>query len=319
MSEGEEEGLGGARGAPSGRGAWARVRTQELAGHRKRVYCVAWSASGARLASGSQDCTARVWAVDADRMIDRPLHELKGHDQSVGNMRWDPVSEERLATCSGDRSVRFWDLRAGKCVARVDTGAGNLNLAWHPDGRTLAVGDMDDVVSVVDTRTLRIARAQSMPYTLFELGWSREGDRFFTSSGRGVIDVHDWPDLAAPVRSLPAHTSACFCLATDPQGRWLASGGADALISLWDLGSLACVRTLAALDSPVRTLGFSHDSSHLAYATDDALIDVVALGSGMLMRQIQCPTQQLAWHPSLPALAYVGGEGEGVSVVRPAA
>lgn len=306
------------REIPSGRGAWARVRTQELTGHRKRVYCVAWSGAGARLASGSQDGTARVWAVDVERGIDRPLHALKGHDQSVGNMGWDPASEERLATCSGDRSVRFWDLRAGKCVARVDTGAGNLNLAWHPDGRTLAVGDMDDVVSLVDTRTLRIARAQSMPYTLFELDWSRDGARFFTSSGQGNVGVHVWPDISAPVRSLHAHTASCFCLATDPGGHWLASGGADALVSLWDLGSLTCVRTLAALDSPVRTLGFSHDSSYLAYATDDALIDVVDLDSGELVRQVQCPTQQVAWSPKARALAYVGGEGESVSIVRPA-
>ena len=283
------------------------------------MYCVAWSGTGGRLASGSQDCTTRVWAVDAERGVDRPLQVLKGHDQSVGNLCWDPASEERLATCSGDRSVRFWDLRAGKCVARVDTGAGNLNLAWHPDGRTLAVGDMDDVVSIIDSRTLRISRTQRVPYTLFELGWSRDGARFFTSSGQGTVEVHTWPDLNSPARSLHSHTAACFCLGTDRGGGWLASGGADALVSLWDLGSLTCVRTLAALDSPVRTLGFSHDSSFLAYATDDALIDVVALGSGDLVRQVQCPAQQLAWSPKSLALAYVGGEGEGVSVMRPAA
>ena len=148
--------------------------------------------------------------------------------QSHRNMLSDLKSKQALENMRADVTVKL-DMTAGRAdvvkqkirnnyadtLPRVDTGAGNLNLAWHPDGRTLAVGDMDDVVSVVDTRTLRIARAQSMPYTLFELGWSRDGARFFTSSGRGVVDVHDWPDLAAPVRSLPAHTSACFCLASD--------------------------------------------------------------------------------------------------------
>lgn len=40
--------------------------------------------------------------------------ELKGHTDSVDQLCWDPKHSDLIATASGDKTVRLWDVRS-KC------------------------------------------------------------------------------------------------------------------------------------------------------------------------------------------------------------
>ena len=55
--------------------------------------------------------------------------------------------------------------------------------------------------------------------------------------------------------------------------RVLASGGGDALVSIWDLTSMACVRTLTRMDGPVRDLSVTRDGQYVAYASEPLPVD----------------------------------------------
>ena len=110
-----------------------RVPRSDYLGHKKKVHSVAWSCTGAKLASGSVDQTVRVWTVDeAGRASDS---ELKGHADSVDQLRWDPTHPEVLATASADKTVRVWDARSGKCANAIETRGENINVRWSPDAQ----------------------------------------------------------------------------------------------------------------------------------------------------------------------------------------
>ena len=66
---------------------------------------------------------------------------------------------------------------------------------------------------------------------------------------------------------LQAHPANCICIEFDPTGKYFAVGSADALVSLWDVNELACVRTFSYLEWPVRTISFSHDGKLIAMAS----------------------------------------------------
>ncbi|KAL6543034.1 THO complex subunit 3 [Orobanche hederae] len=105
------------------------LHSREYQGHKKKVHSVAWNCSGTKLASGSVDQTARVWHIEphghnkfgcgrsqACKQIE--MHggkvkdiELKGHTDSVDQLCWDPKHADLIATASGDKTVRMWDVR----------------------------------------------------------------------------------------------------------------------------------------------------------------------------------------------------------------
>jgi len=130
--------------------------------------------------------------------------------------------------------------------------------------------------------------------------WSHSGDLFLLTNGAGRVKILNWPSLEL-LHTLYAHTSNCFSLEFDPRGRWvplplsiadfqryLAVGGADAIISLWDLKEWICIRTFDRQEYqplpskmangyswPIRTLSFSYDGIYLASGSEDSAIDIV--------------------------------------------
>ena len=129
---------------------WSSMKTLEYSAHKKKVHSVAWSGSGTKLASGSVDQSVRIWVVDESGGAKDT--ELKGHQDSVDQLRWDPTNPEVLGTASGDKTVRIWDARSGKCAHAIETKGENINIRWSPDGQHIAVGDKDDNISFVEMR-----------------------------------------------------------------------------------------------------------------------------------------------------------------------
>ena len=76
-----------------------------LTGHDAGVRTVAWAPDGRRLASGSDDGTARVWDPDDPG---RPAVLLTGHAGSVWSVAWSPDGRW-LATADSDGTLRVWD------------------------------------------------------------------------------------------------------------------------------------------------------------------------------------------------------------------
>jgi THO complex subunit 3 len=287
-----------------------------------QVHSVAWNCTGRKLASGSVDRTARIWDIHHVRLCvcwpvaprdaqtqgkgDKAEAELKGHTDGVDQLCWHPSQADQLATASGDKTVRFWDARSAKCVAAVATSGENINVAWSPDGLHVAVGNRDDVITTLDVRTHRTLSATKFDFEVNEFAWAEDGQRFFVTTGLGTVEVLGYP-LWGALHTLQAHTAGCYCLALDPSaGGLLAVGGADALVSVWALDELCCLRTLPRLEKPVRALSFSHDGQFLAAGSQDPFIDISLAASGERAARLETRAEMnsLAWNPRALLLAY---------------
>ena len=75
-----------------------------LEGHTQSVRCL--DACGARVVSGSYDCTCRVWDVDTGAC----LHVLRGHFHQIYTVAFDGV---RIASGGLYTTVRVWDASTG--------------------------------------------------------------------------------------------------------------------------------------------------------------------------------------------------------------
>ncbi|KAL1737730.1 hypothetical protein HDZ31DRAFT_10381, partial [Schizophyllum fasciatum] len=57
-------------------------------------------------------------------------------------------------------------------------------------------------------------------------------------------------------------------------GRYLASGGLDAIVNLFDLDEWICARTITSCDHSINAVSFSFDGEYLAMATAGSYIDI---------------------------------------------
>ncbi|KAM6055774.1 THO complex subunit 3 isoform 2-T2 [Theristicus caerulescens] len=239
-------------------------------------------------------------------------NNYRGHGDSVDQLCWHPSNPDLFVTASGDKTIRIWDVRTTKCIATVNTKGENINICWSPDGQTIAVGNKDDVVTFIDAKTHRSKAEEQFKFEVNEISWNNDNNMFFLTNGNGCINILSYPELK-PIQSINAHPSNCICIKFDPMGKYFATGSADALVSLWDVDELVCVRCFSRLDWPVRTLSFSHDGKMLASASEDHFIDIAEVETGEKLWEVQCesPTFTVAWHPKRPLLAFACDDKDG--------
>lgn len=65
----------------------------------------------------------------------------------------------------------------------------NINIRWSPDGKTIAVGNKEDLVTFIDVRTCQKMTEKQFPYEVNEISWNNNGDLFFITNGNGQIPV----------------------------------------------------------------------------------------------------------------------------------
>ncbi|OQR86314.1 hypothetical protein ACHHYP_10676 [Achlya hypogyna] len=289
----------------------------ELSGHSKRTYALGWNHTGGFLGSGSTDRSLRVWDAETNMLVT----ECLGHGDSVNQLTWDPTSATRVASTSGDKSVRIWDVKSAKATANLPFSSEIMNLAYSADGKYIAAGHNDTTIYLIDTRKNKMVRRIVNLFDVNELQFSKSGFLFVAAghpSGYGTFEVmkvvHE-DKAAAPtlenVHKVIAHSGSCFAMDLDPTGRRLALGGADSLVSIWDLDEVFCEHTFIGSQSLIRAVSFSHDGMFLAAGSEDPCIPILHVPSGQVAFNIGMTDspQQIAWHPSKPVLAYVGDKG----------
>ncbi|KAG9303917.1 hypothetical protein G9A89_005827 [Geosiphon pyriformis] len=290
----------------------------ELVGHSQTVRTVAWNTDGSRLASGSVDKTVRLWNPDQPTISQK----LSGHTGSVDQLCWSPQTNHLLATASGDKTVRFWDTRAVRSVHVTQTSGENINIAWSGNGETVAVGDKEDQITFIDTRYTSGRREYSIKKTykerpenheeINEICWSLDCKYFLVTTGSGGVKVFEWPSMNLH-HEIRAHTSNCYCIDFDRQGRYFATGGADALMCLFDYDMIG-IKSFDCLSSPARTLSFSHDGTYLAAGSEDAHIFITNVHTTEQKKEqafripTKTPTNSVAWNPKNYLLAYAGDQ-----------
>lgn len=144
------------RGLPYPSFSSSRPPKELRGGHSSGVRALAWNADGSVLVSSGHDRMVRAWRPDESvrgsltQTDVRSTVELAGHTDQVSALACHPTHPQLLATGSLDRTVRLWDLRAPTAVRAVNTPGANINIAYHPSGDVLAVGDKNETVSLVD-------------------------------------------------------------------------------------------------------------------------------------------------------------------------
>jgi WD40 repeat protein len=186
--------------------------------------------------------------------------------------RGDPV----LATAS--REVRLWDFKDGSFwgeALEADEAAYFLSLAWSADDLRLAAGDVDTSCVTVwklnDRFGLMARWSIQLPNYCPSLAFTPTGHTLALANGADKVALYDVHRKPKELAAWPAH-SRVLQVAVHPDGKLLASGGADGTVTFWEM---ATQRQLACYDwkvGAVRALVFHPDGMTCAAGGDTGQI-----------------------------------------------
>jgi RNA polymerase sigma factor (sigma-70 family) len=124
---------------------------RRLKGHQLWPEKIAFSADGKVVASCSYDRTIRLWDVATGKEV----QTIGDPDTSFMALSLSPDGKMVAVATYGEGRVRVYDVAGGKELRRLGAPGGNAGyaVAFSPDGRTLAVGDEENTVSLWETAT----------------------------------------------------------------------------------------------------------------------------------------------------------------------
>jgi WD40 repeat protein/serine/threonine protein kinase len=235
--------------------------------HDTLVSRARFSPDGRRIATASNDSTARVW----DAATGALQHRLD-HKGSVRVVAFSPDGAS-LVTASADGTAVVWDAATGKRRVVIDPARGALaNATFSPGGAEVAIVSEDGEVSLWDPVTgVRaaelLAGTGQRSETRAPVRFSPDGALIAAADGVGVVRVWDVKSRRSIAR-LAGHKASVRLIEFSPDGRRLSTAGEDGTGVLWDPRSGRKLRTLAH-GRQVNAVVFSPDGRQVLTVSND--------------------------------------------------
>jgi len=224
-----------------------------LEGHTGSITDVDIDAAGTRVATAGQDGVAMMWRLAGGVQTGKPTR-FEGHMGTVNSVALSPDGKWVL-TGGADSLAKLWAIGARAPVPRDFTAhsAAVEHVAFTPDARLALTGSSDDVVTVwkmtaaqPELAGLSDPRGKGKgDVTALEVRGPRAGDPdrarrptwAVMGASDGSVRTLDPTQIDKTVEGneIPAHTEGRVVIGVDDRGAFAASGGADAIVRVWDL------------------------------------------------------------------------------------
>ena len=162
-------------------------------GHMERINTVRFAAGGAKIVSGSQDETLRVWdAVTGRELLETPKSkETQQKYGPVSNIEVLPDGKRALVATKYDQSLHVVDLQSGARGQKIGDFKESISvLSLSPDGTQVFAAGYGNEAGLWDTRSGKLLKLLAPMNTTDRALWTRDGRLVGdVSGGFGTLDT----------------------------------------------------------------------------------------------------------------------------------
>jgi WD40 repeat protein len=294
-----------------------------LEGHAGAALSVDWSPDGARLVSGGEDGTLRVWDVATGDIlfVHHPYRSIYGM-----SVAWSP--DGRQIASRHETGLYVWEADSGELVRAMQakvlqTSQYGQGVAWSPDSARLATLDEHGQLQVweVESEELLYEVSPGGKLTGYGVAWSPDGQwiaaiykGLVSGDITGIVYMYDAAN-GARVRAIHQQYGNFTSLSWSPDGTRLITPGDVNSISVWDASTGRQLLRLEGHTAKATTVDWSPDGGWLVSAGVDGVLRIWDAATGELRQTATGlflgKVRSLAWSPDGSRLAS-GGEDETV-------
>jgi len=256
----------------------ARRRRALLVGGGVLLAAAALVALVVAYAFAERDREARHRWAEAQREAARAAlgrgEPLEARAQLRGSLETEDSTLARALWGALERDPLVWRRELGSAVYQV---------AWSPDGLTVAAACQDQTVVLIDARTLTTRALRGIGDQVTSVVFSPDGKRLAAGTWSGIIALWELPAGGQPVL-LRGHGSSVWGIAFTPDGKTLVTGSQDHSVRLWDVERRTQRALLAGHGAEVNRVAVSASGRTIASSSYDHTVRLWELPSGRLLR-----------------------------------
>jgi WD40 repeat protein len=206
--------------------------TYTFTGHSDSINCVAISANGKILVSGSEDSTIHLWNLETGKF----LACLEEHEAGVKAIALTPDGK-MLVSASADHTIKLWQLPKIKTPTHTLTGHSDWVkcIAITPDSKILASGSQDKTIKLWDLDTGELKSTLVGHWDeVNSIAFSPDGQTLISCSRDETIQL--WHlSTGKHLHTLSGHQGGVATVAISPDGHPLVSSSWDHTIRVWGM------------------------------------------------------------------------------------
>lgn len=219
--------------------------------HGQPVTSFALTRDGNKLAATGSDANIKLYNA-ADGAV---LFTLAGHAAAARTVGFS-AENTRLVSTGADNVAVVWDVATGELLEKLPIAAGVAFAQFSGNVPTsLVIGQNDKAIVAVTTHIERTLAGQTKAIT--DAMFNKGGDAIFTSSEDGTI--RRYVTANGQQQFAANHGAPVYDLDQSIDGGWLASGGEDKTIKVWNAGNggPGPKPAFAGFEAPVRSVTFA--------------------------------------------------------------
>lgn len=169
------------------------------------------------LATGSDDCSAKVWGIPDGGLTENlrePLVDLNNHMKKVTFTSFHPCANNVLATGSADHTVKLWDIDSGEEKCTINCTDNLQDMQWSYAGDRIAVSCKNKTMQIFDPRTDTVVQ-ECKPHEgskCFNVCWLGSSNNIatvgFTRQSKRQFMIWDSRDLTKQIHTESLDQSA---------------------------------------------------------------------------------------------------------------